>query len=435
MNIKPAGILTALLVAAMAASGALAQETDEDEITRTGTIADDLFLYGHSIDVRADVTGEVILVGGEVNVVANVEDDVVVVGGEVLVGDTIAGDIIAVGGEVATEGSVGGSVTAMGGEVALDASVAGDALVAGGDIAADGTIGGKLRMTGGDVLTRADVAGSLLAAGGNVMLHSLSRVAGNARVAGGDIKIEGNVGGDLEVWGRTIAIGGEIVGDVTLRGVDIAVLSSARIGGDLTYRSAKEADIHPDAQIAGDITYIYSASPERMTGGAMAAFGVSWLVFVASLILLGTVLILLFPQLAVTSARTIGGAPWKSLGLGFAIGVGGPVAMVILAITVVGVSISLVSGAAYFALFACGYFVSAIALGRFGGRLFRWNGDDSTWGRIAVLAAGVVVLGLAALVPVLGVLTTLAAFVFGVGSLVIVAYRSRSAAPSVPSTA
>ncbi len=45
-----------------------------------------------------------------------------------------------------------------------------------------------------------------------------------------------------------------------------------------------------------------------------------------------------------------------------------------------------------------------------------------------MLAAGIVVLGLAALVPVLGVLTTLAAFAFGVGSLAIVFYRARTVA-------
>ncbi len=341
----------------MAATGAVAQESDEDEVTRTGTIAEDLFLYGNSIDVRAEVGGEVILIGGEVNLRAAVDDDVVVIGGEISVGETVTGDVLATGGEVVTEGTVGGGVTAMGGEVTLDAAIAGDALVAGGEIIADGTIAGKLRMMGGDVLSRAEVADNLLAAGGNVTLHELATVGGNARLAGGTIVVDGTVDRDLEAWGRNIEIAGDIAGDVTLRGVDIAIGPSARIGGDLTYRSAKEADIHPDAQIIGDVTFIYSEAPERMTGGAMLAFGVSWLVVIASLILLGTVLVLLFPQLAVTTARTIGGVPWKSLGLGFAIGVGGPIAMVILALTVVGASLSVVGGAVFFALPACGYFV------------------------------------------------------------------------------
>ena len=434
MSTRPARYFVTL-VAAMVATSAAAQEPEEDRITRGGTIADDLFLYGHSIDVRAEVAGEVILMGGEVNLRSTVKDDVVVMGGEISVGDSIVGDVIAAGGEVVAEGDIGGGVTAMGGSVTLDGSVSGDALVAGGEIVADGAIAGKLRMMGGDVLIRADVAGSLLAAGGNVVLHSLSRVAGNARLAGGDVDVDGNLGGHLEVWGRDIAIGGEIVGDVTLRGVDIAILSSARIGGDLSYRSAKEADIHPDAQIAGDVTFIYSESPERMTGGAMLAFGVSWLVFLASLMLLGTVLVLLLPRFTITAARTIGGAPWKSLGLGFALTVGGPIAMLMLAVTVVGLSVSVVSGAVYTAAIAFGYFVSAIALGRFGARLFHHSGDDTTWGRIAVLAAGIVVLGLVGLVPVLGVVTTFAALVFGVGALALVTYRARAAASSAPASA
>ena len=435
MIIKPAGLLTTLLVAMLTAAGAAAQEPEEDDITRTGTIADDVFLYGDSIDVRAEVAGEAILMGSEVDLRATVADDVVVMGGDISVGDTITGDVIAAGWSVAAEGSIGGGVIAMGGEVTLDASVSGDALVAGGNVVADGAIAGKLRMMGGEVLSRAEVADSLLAAGGKLVLHALSQVGGTARLAGGSIEIDGSIGRDLEAWGRDIKIGGEIAGDVTLRGVDIVVRSSTRIGGDLTYRSAEEADIHPDAQIAGDVTFIYSESPERMTGGAMLAFGISWLVFVASLMLLGTVLVLLFPQITITAARTIGGAPWKALGLGFALVVAGPIAMIIIAVTVIGVSVSMVSSAVYFAAMAFGFFVSAIALGRFGARLLRWSGDQTTWGRIAVLAVGLVVLCISALVPVLGVLTTLAAFVFGVGALALMFYRARAASSSAPASA
>ena len=410
VSIKHAGIAIAALVAAMAVTGAAAQEPDEGEITRTGTIAEDLFLYGHSITVRAEVAGEVILMGGEVDLRATVEDDVIVMGGELSVGDAIAGDVLA-----------------MGGGVTLDGSVSGDALVAGGDITADGTIAGKLRMMGFDVLSRADVSGSLLAAGGSVVLHSVSRVAGKVRLAGGHIEINGSVGDDLVVLGRDISIAGEIAGDVTLRGVDIAILPSARIGGDLTYRSTKEADIHPDAEIAGDVTFIRSEAPARMTGRAMLVFGVSWLVFIASLMVLGTILVLVFPRLSITAARTIGGAPWKSLGLGFALLIGVPVAMIILAATVIGISVSVISGAVYMAAIACGYLVSAIALGRFGARLIRWRGDETTAGRIAVLAAGLIVLSIAALVPVLGFFVMLAAFVFGLGALALVFYRARTA--------
>ena len=261
MSIKHARILAGILVAAVVATGAAAQEPDAEEITRTGSIADDLFLYGHTITVRAEVSGEVILMGGEVNLPATVEDDVVVMGGDISVGYTIAGDVIAAGGHVVTQGAIGGSVTAVGGDVTLDGVISGDALIAGGSVTADGAIAGKLRMMGGEILNRAEVAGSLLAAGGQVVLDSLSRVAGSARLSGAHVEIGGSIGRNLEVLARTIEIAGDISGDVTLRGVDITILPSARIGGDLVYRSAKEADIHADAQIAGDITFIYSQAP------------------------------------------------------------------------------------------------------------------------------------------------------------------------------
>jgi hypothetical protein len=169
-----------------------------------------------------------------------------------------------------------------------------------------------------------------------------------------------------------------------------------------------------------------------MAGGAMLVFGISWLVFVASLMILSNVLILVLPRSSFTAARTIGGAPWKSLGLGFALLIGAPVTMAILAATVIGISLSVVAGAVYLSLVAFGFFVSAIALGRFGAQLIRWNGEGSTGGRIAVLGAGLLVLSVTALVPVLGFLSTLAALVFGIGALTLVFYRARTAPSTAP---
>ncbi len=72
------------------------------------------------------------------------------------------------------------------------------------------------------------------------------------------MRIGGKIGGKLRAAGGTITIGGEIGDDVILHAHTISILASAKIDGDLTYRSEQEAEIHPDAQIAGDVTFIRS---------------------------------------------------------------------------------------------------------------------------------------------------------------------------------
>ena len=319
---------------------------------------------------------------------------------------------------------------ALGAELGFDGAVA--TLQLGGRIVSDGEIGGKLRLMGGEVLNRAVVLGSVLAAGARVELQSVSRITGKARLAGAKLVIGGTIGDDLQALGRSITIAGQVAGDVTLQGVEITILPSAKIGGNLTYRSGEEADIDPAAEIAGDIIFIRSEVPARMTGRAMLAFGATWLVFVASLILLGTVQVLLFPNFSIATAQTISGAPWKSLGLGLAVLVGGPVVMAILAVTVIGLSLTIVLGALYLVAAAFAYIVSAVALGRLGARLIRKQGDDTVARRIAAMAAGLLVLSIAALVPGLGPLATLAAFIFGLGALVLRIYALRRAAAPSP---
>ena len=381
-------------VAAMAATGASAQEPGEDETTRTGTIAEDLFLFGETIAVRAEVTGEVILMGGEVDLRSTIEGDVV----------------------------------AMGGDVIVDSAVSGDVLVMGGSVVSDGEIRGKLRMMGGEVINRAAVLGSLLAVGGDVELDAVSRIAGGARLAGARLMVDGIIGDDLEALGRRITVAGEIAGDTTLRGVKITILESAKIGGNLTYESGQEADIHPDAEIAGDVIFIRSEMPARAAGRAMFAFGAAWLVFVASLMLLGTVQVLLLPNFTTDTAKTIAGAPWKSLGVGLVVFIGVPVVMVILAVTVIGLSLTIVLGALYLVAAAFGYFVSAVAVGRLGARLIRKQAGATVAGRIAVLAVGLLALSIVALVPGLGPLASLAAFIIGLGALTLRLYGLRALA-------
>ena len=138
-------------------------------------------------------------------------------------------------------------MVAMGGDVIVDSAVSGDVLVMGGSVVSDGEIRGKLRMMGGEVINRAAVLGSLLAVGGDVELDAVSRIAGGARLAGARLMVDGIIGDDLEALGRRITVAGEIAGDTTLRGVKITILESAKIGGNLTYESGQEADIHPDA--------------------------------------------------------------------------------------------------------------------------------------------------------------------------------------------
>ena len=193
-----------------------------------------------------------------------------------------------------------------------------------------------------------------MAAGRLVQVAPLAQIAGQAWLAGEEVRISGKVGGKLRAAGREITIGGAI-----------------------------------------------------------------GLALIAGAILVGVIVVLLFPTLTLAAARATVASPWKSLGLGFALLVSTPIAMGIIASTLVGVPLTFVLLDVYLMAVVFAFFVAALAVGRAAARLARKSGDATTrWGRIAVLAVGVV-----AFVPVLGALALAAALSLGLGALTLELWR------------
>ena len=408
------------------ASNSYAQGWEKDVI-KTGTISEDLFEGAGKITIRATVNSDIMVMGAEVIIDSMVSGDVLVMGGEVLVGNNITGDVFAAGGQVRAEGTIDGDVTAIGGDVAVEYDSTGNVLAVGGQVLARGDIGGNLKMMGGDVTSRASVAGNLQAGGARVTLWRGALVEGNASLGGNQVRVDGRVGGDIKAAGRSVEVAGEVGGDVDIKAFEVKILPSARINGNLSYRSPTQAVISPDAQILGDVTFIQSERPERMMGRAFAAAGAIWLSVVAGLVLLGVVLLLVSPNLPFEAAGQIRRKPWLSLGLGLAALVGGPVVMVILAATGIGLPLAAVLAGLYIVVLALGFLDFAILVGWWCARLVRSGERTSKLWRIAVLAAGLVVLSVIALIPGLGALVLFIAFVLGTGAVIVQAMAMRAA--------
>ena len=335
--------------------------------------------------------------------------------------------MLAAGGQVSAEGTINGDLTALGGDVVVDYSSTGNILAVGGQVVVRGSIAKNLKMMGGRVTSRASVTGNMHAAGGQVILRSGARVSGNASLGGNSVRIGGIVGGNLKAVGRRITISGEVDGNVSLQGLDIQILPSARIKGNLTYQSPSQADIAPEAQISGDVTFIQSERPEAVMGQAFAATGAIWLSVVAGLILLGIVLLLVSPNLPFEAAAQIRRRPWASIGLGMAVLFGGPIGMLILVVTGIGLPLAVVMAGLYVVVLALGLLDFAILVGwTCARRIGRGESASLLW-HIVVLAVGLVVLSLITLVPGFGALMLIIAFVMGTGAVLLQGMAMRGA--------
>lgn len=339
-------------------------------------------------------------------------------------------NLVAAGRLVSVNAQVEGDVVAAGRDLLIAELVRGDILAAGETITVQGRVEGDVRIAGRDTVINAVVTGDVMAAGDSVRLPDGAAITGRAWLAGRDVDVGGSIGQEANVAGREVTIRGEILSDIHIWAQEISILPSARIHGNLTYRSLSEADIHPDARIDGDVAFIRSEVPHRFMGSAFAALGVIGFSIFLGLLLLGAAHVFLLPKLMFTAAQTLTTSPWRALGLGLVLLLGVPLVMILLAASLVGVPLMLVLGAAYLISLATAYFVVAIAIGRRCARLIRRRAEATVWTRIAVLAVGVFVLTLFELIPVLGALVVLLTLVLGLGAFAIQAYRLRAPAGS-----
>ncbi len=242
-------------------------------------------------------------------------------------------------------------------------------------------------------------------------------------IANGDARIEGRVDGDVVVLSGDALVSGAIDGDLTIASGQARLTRSARVDGDVRYGDEHPV-VSPLARVNGDVT------SEDWTSGVdfLPVLGgfVIWLAVGFSFLVLGCLLLLMAPRagdyLEARSRERIG----PLIAIGIAILIALPVASFVAAVTVLGIPLSIGILLAFVPLGVLAYTISAYVLGR---RLVK-----APRNRILAFLAGLAILRVAALVPILGVFVGIAAVVFGLGliGVAIGAARDPKQQPSGP---
>lgn len=309
------------------------------------------------------------------------------VGGTVVVaeGDTVDG-LQVVSGTVVVRGTVDGNLEAVGGSVV---------------VAESGVVNGDLAVSAGSVQLDGTVEGSVEGAAGSFTLGESAVVEGTLDVGAGSAQLDGTVRGDATVGADRLTLG-----------------STAVVGGDLTVDDGTELVREDGATVEGTLVRTdLGGVSSGLVGGS-----IDWALTVwgfAANLLLGTVLLLVFPRFSRRVVDGVADTPAVTGGVGLGVLVGGPLVLLLVAMTVVGIPLVLFVGVpvlvvgGWVALVYGRFAVAAVALERLG--------YDNRW---VALVVGVVGLGLVALVPVLGGLVDLVVFLLGLGALALGLYRS-----------
>jgi cytoskeletal protein CcmA (bactofilin family) len=337
--------------------------------------------------------------------------DVVQVGPQ----EVIEEDLYAFGRVVNIQGTVRGDLITAGQQVDISGTVEGDVMSAASRNQISSPVRGSLRAAGGELIVSGSVGEDAVLAAGNLRVTDKARVGRDLYLASGNALVVAPVEGELRAAAETLTLSSPVGQDVHAEVDTLRLTEGARIGGNLSYRSDKDAQLASGAVVTGNVERLPPRQPEGRAPLLAVAFWARWLV---GLFGLGLLLVLFLPDFARRSTAMLRQRPLPSLGWGAALFMGIPIVAIFVFM------VGLLIGGWWIGLFILGLYALAIALSIpvVGMLLGRWLLErfHRTGAHLVVaLLVGLVLLSLARLVPVVGGLVLLATVLFGLGALLL----------------
>ena len=318
------------------------------------------------------------------------------------------------------DGVVDGNVTIFTGSLRINGTVTGSvtAFASGSvTIAEGGSVGGSLNGAAGSVNILGFVGSDVFIAAGATVVEPSGTVGRDVIGFGGTLRIEGGVDRDVRGRAYRITVDGSVGGDVDVAAQSLGIGGTAVIAGDVLYRSPTEASISSDATVGGTVTRLPTQSNFIYSLILSIANVVSFLGFLVA----GIVAIWLFRG---TSSRAVGAMlkhPVRSLLVGLGAVIVFPLAVGLLAVTLVGIPLAVVLIAIGVVAFVVGAVPAVTALGNL--VLFRRGG------LFGAFVVGAIIWRLSFFIPWIGGFLFLLGLVWGIGSWILGAVASRRAEP------
>ena len=229
------------------------------------------------------------------------------------------------------------------------------------------------------------------------------RTVGSAVLFNGTATVDGTVEESLVVFNGDVVVNGTVRRDVVVFNGEVRIASGAVVGGDLVSRSTPVVD--EGATVRGQQRQVSWEFDAADVG--IASRMVWWIGYSVSTLVLGLILLVLAPALdpAVTAvARARMGA---AFGFGALIFFGLPIVAVLAIVTVVGIPLGLFLFLAFALVYTVAYVIGAHAIGRLVVK--------PPTSRYVAFLAGIAIVRLLALIPVVGGLTWFVVTLFGFG--------------------
>jgi cytoskeletal protein CcmA (bactofilin family) len=237
------------------------------------------------------------------------------------------------------EGTIDGDLTIVTGDLTISGTVTGSvmALTAGTvRITSSGVIEGSLRTVSPSVEIEGAVMGDALVTGAGLTIHDGGSIGRDLIYFGGAFALDGEIGRDVRGRMLTAGVDGSLGRDLDIAVELLTIGSSAQIVGDVLYRSPNDAAISGSADIGGQVI----ALPAQSNFFYGVLLTVANIVTFLGFIITGLLAFWLFRATGEEAVTAIETSPLKSLLTGVGVVIAGPVAVVLLGVTLIGLPVA-----------------------------------------------------------------------------------------------
>jgi len=304
--------------------------------------------------------------------------------------------------------------------VEISGPVEGDVIVAGSNVVINSEIKGNLRVLGGTVIIKGKVAKNVTVAGGMVNLAPEAEIGKSLILAGGNAEINGKVNKNIYGAAGNLSLNGNVLGSAYLA-IDpdgiLILYPAANIAGNLEYTAKQPASIMTGAKIGNEEKFTeWQIEKETAARHKYNLFFLTWwLAALLGALVVGLVTVIIFKDFTIKVQKQIDKNILMAILRGLAYLILTPIALLILAITIIGLPLALILGAIY----AIVLFLTKIFVGIYlGEKVIRLFNKKIEIPLIWSVILGLVLVYLACLIPYLGWLIKLIIVLWGLGVLV-----------------
>jgi hypothetical protein len=324
--------------------------------------------------------------------------------------ETVDDTLLAAGNTVRVEGVVNGDLLAFSRTLEVRGNVKGDLVSFAKRTVVSGTVEGRIYNFSQSLDLDGELGHSLYGWVQSLRVDNRGHVGEGIVLGAGDVSLEGEVKRSVTMFAGNADVTGGIGRDLTMAGGSLTLTNTARVGGNLIarVRQLKDVQIADGASIAGKRDIQVRVRKSQFTRPRFYFHQAVWL---AAAMLVGWLGLVLFPGFFQTCTQAVGSG-WRSLGLGVGVLAGVPVAIVVAAITLVGIPVSLM----LFAVYLAAIYLAKIWVGAFLGRALLKPATATKRDWLLGLLVGLLILTMVGFVPYLGGLVRLAVVCLGLGA-------------------